>query len=275
MDLQQLNPWYLLTNPQGYFFWLVCVSLLCLGLERVFPWRRQKLWRAQFGQDLIWLVVNGHYAGLLLAFAAGKLTTWLEQMTGRPLFSAPANYQLLHDAPLWVQFIVFFLLKDLLDYAIHNLLHRVPFLWRWHQVHHSIETMDWIGNFRFHQLEIVVYQSLSWLPLVILGVDGRIMLVIAVIATLIGHLNHANLNWHYGPLRFVLNSPRFHIHHHDVIARGGVGKNFAVVFSVWDWLFGTAYAPENEPPQKLGFENIDQFPTSLWGRFLYPFRKNP
>jgi len=47
----------------------------------------------------------------------------------------------------------------------HNLLHRVPWLWTFHKVHHSITTMDWIGNWRFHWMEIVVYKTLQWLPL--------------------------------------------------------------------------------------------------------------
>ncbi|CAM2005461.1 sterol desaturase family protein [Acanthopleuribacter pedis] len=275
MNWQQLNLWQVASDPRGYFFWLLLISLLCLVLERLFPWRKQPLLRPQFGQDLFFLVFNGHYAGLIIAVFAGWLTARFDAATGLNLFAGLQKANLLAEAPAWLQFILFFLFKDFLEYCIHNLLHRVPVLWRWHKIHHSIETMDWIGNFRFHWLEIVLYKSLSYLPLVILGVDGAIMLWIAVIATLVGHLNHSNLNWSYGPLRFVFNSPRFHIWHHDVIAHGGHGTNFAIVFSIWDWLFGTAFWPKEEQPPKLGFADLDRFPTSLWGRMLYPFTRKP
>ena len=57
-----------------------------------------------------------------------------------------------------MQFIAFFLLKDFLEWCIHNLLHRVPWLWEFHKLHHTIEELDWIGNFRFHWMEVVIYE---------------------------------------------------------------------------------------------------------------------
>jgi len=104
--------------------------------------------------------------------------------------------------------------KDFLEWSIHNLLHRVPALWEVHKLHHSIVEMDWIGNFRFHWLESVVYQGLTYLPLVIMGVNPSVLLPVAIAATVIGHLNHSNLDLTYGPLRYVFNSPRMHIWHH-------------------------------------------------------------
>jgi sterol desaturase/sphingolipid hydroxylase (fatty acid hydroxylase superfamily) len=176
-----------------------------------------------------------------------------------------------------VQFVAFFLLKDFLEWGVHNLLHRVPWLWEFHKVHHSIEELDWIGNFRFHWMEIAVYKGLTYFPLVILGADGRVILAIAVVGTLIGHLNHSNLNLSWGPLRYLLNSPRMHVWHHDRDwpADHPQGVNFAICLSVWDWLFGTAYWPtlEQSPeqqPRRRGFQGDERFPRSLAGRFFYP-----
>ena len=62
----------MLWDTRGYFFWLLVVSAVCLLLERAAPWRKhQKLWRRQFGQDLFWLVFNGHYAALLVSHVYG------------------------------------------------------------------------------------------------------------------------------------------------------------------------------------------------------------
>ena len=260
-------------DTRGYFFWLLVVSGLCLVLERIWPWRKQqKMVRRQFVQDLFWLFFNGHYAGILVAYAAAFLFTW-----AIPSIEQAKSLTLLAATPLWVQFIGFFLLKDFLEWCIHNLLHRVPWLWEFHKLHHSIEELDWIGNFRFHWMEIIVYQGLTYLPMVILGVQSNVILVIAVVATLIGHLNHSNLRISWGPLRYVINSPRMHVwhHDHDWPADRPYGVNFAICLSLWDWLFGTAYWPTpaespTQQPKRLGFHGMDRYPRTLIGRFFDP-----
>jgi len=263
-------------DTRGYFSWLLVVSAFCLILERVWPWRRkQKMLRRQFGQDLFWLFFNGHYLGILVASIAAFLFAWAV-----PAIDEAESLHLLAGQPLWIQFVVYFLLKDFMEWGIHILLHRVPWLWEFHKVHHSIEELDWIGNFRFHWMEVVVYQGLTYFPLVILGVDGSVILVIAVAATLIGHLNHSNINISWGPLRYVINSPRMHVWHHDRDWPDDrpYGVNFAICLSVWDWLFRTAHwpPPESSPtqqPAQLGFHGDERFPRSLVGRLSHPLTR--
>ena len=263
-----------LWNTRGYFFWLLVVSAAVFVLEWLSPWRKeQPKLRRELGQDLFFLVFNGHYLGIALA----SVGAYLGGLAAPAAFDRAAEWNLLRTTPLWVQFPIFFLLKDLLEWCVHNLLHRVPALWAFHKLHHSIHEMDWIGNFRFHWMEVVIYRTLTYLPLVVLGVDGRVVLWVAILATLIGHLNHSNLNLTWGPLRYVLNSPRMHIWHHDAEppADRRSGVNFGISLSVWDWLFGTAYWPDRDraptqQPRRLGFEDEDRYPRSLIGRMLYP-----
>jgi sterol desaturase/sphingolipid hydroxylase (fatty acid hydroxylase superfamily) len=262
-------------NPRGYFFWLLIISLFCWVLERINPWRKdQKALRQQIGQDFFWLIFNGHFAGVLIAY----LAYWLVMKINTVFFSlslpAPEQLNLIYNSPLWLQFIVYFVLSDFIEWGVHNLLHRVNWMWQFHKVHHSILELDWIGNFRFHWMEIIIYRSFKYFPLIVLGIDSQVILMIAIIGTLIGHLNHANLKMDYGLLRYIFNSPRFHVWHHDRILHGQNGQNFAIVFSTWDWLFGTAYYPrDREQPVSLGFKDIDVFPRSLAGRLFYPLSK--
>jgi sterol desaturase/sphingolipid hydroxylase (fatty acid hydroxylase superfamily) len=105
-------------------------------------------------------------------------------------------------------------------------------------------------------------------------VDWRVMLFIAVFGTLIQHLNHANIRFDWGPLRFVLNSPMMHVWHHDMELHGKGGQNFGIVLSVWDWVFGTVYWPKKvDQPEELGFEGMNRYPRGLIPRFAYPFYK--
>ncbi len=258
-----------------YYFWLIAVSLFCFCLERVSPWRKnQKVLRKGFWQDLFWLVFNGHYLGLIFAVITGYFIAEFNTFLGAQGLPVPDSLALLAGRPVWLQFIVFFVLKDFIEWNIHRLLHNVPWLWQFHKLHHSIEELDWIGNFRFHWGEVVVYKTLSYLPLVVLGVDGSVILTIAVLGTLMQDLNHANLRIDWGPLKYVFNSPMMHVWHHDVALHGKGGQNFAIVLSVWDWLFKTVYWPsDTEAPGKLGFVDMDVYPRGLLGRLVFPFWK--
>lgn len=253
----------------SYVHWLVGISLLFVVLERVFPWRRrQPLLRAGWLRDLGFLAINGHFFSLLTAGVNG----WLALEATRFLQGAGLRF----DAspvpawPFWGQVVVFFLLSDFLQWSVHNALHRVPFLWTFHKVHHAITTMDFVGNFRFHWMEIVVYKTAQWLPLALLGASGEAAFAVAVFSTFWGDLNHANLNVSLGPLGYVFNNPRMHLWHHDASDEGGVAKNFGIVLSLWDFLFGTAYWPRDRSPQALGYPGIEEMPLGLPGELAWP-----
>ena len=258
----------------NYWFWLIGVSLFVFLLERLWTWRKeQKVFRNGIWQDLFWLVFNGHFLGILLAMVTGEIVQGLNTLLYNAGLPVPESLALASSWPLWVQFVVFFIVKDFIEWNIHRLLHRVSWLWEFHKLHHSIEELDWIGNFRFHWGEVIVYKTLSYLPLVIFGVDGMVILVIAVIGTFVQDLNHANMPISWGPFRYILNSPKMHVWHHDVEMHGKGGQNFGIVLSLWDWLFGTVYWPEDrERPEKIGFEGIESYPRDLVSRFFWPIR---
>jgi len=257
---------------EQYWFWLILVSFVVLLLERVMPWRKgQPFIRPQLAQDIFWWVFNGHIWVVFTAFLFTRLLMGTGVTASNVLNGFANTFASLSGYPLWTQVCVYLVLSDLLEWCIHNLLHRVGWMWRLHRVHHSIHIMDWFGNFRFHWAEHIIYKILKYLPLTLLGAEWEAILITAVVSTTIGNLNHANLNISWGPLRYVLNSPRMHIWHHDKSPDRPAGYNFAVVFSLWDWIFGTAYMPLDRVPKKIGFRNDEQVPENLLMRFLLPF----
>jgi len=257
-----------------YYFWLAAVSAFCFLLERMKPWRpEQKAFRNGFWQDMFWLIFNGHYVGVIIAIVSGKLIQLLNTSLYKLGLPVPESLALMQGMPLWLQFAVFFVVKDFIEWNIHRMLHRVPWLWEFHKLHHSIEELDWIGNMRFHWMEAVIYKSISYFPLAVIGVDTEVIFIIAIIGTLIGHLNHSNLAISWGPFRYLLNSPNMHLWHHDVVVRGKGSQNFGITLSVWDWLFGTAYMPEEGQPERLGFAGMESYPRNIVARLIYPFYK--
>jgi sterol desaturase/sphingolipid hydroxylase (fatty acid hydroxylase superfamily) len=253
-----------------YSVWPLGFSLLFLILERAWPRQRRPLLRRHWSGDLFYLVFNGEYLGVLVGVlsihALGALDRVLDLAHLRQYF----YLGVMNGQPLWIQFAVLLVVFDFSQWLIHNLLHRVPWLWEFHKVHHSIEELDWIGNWRFHWLEVVVYRALLYIPAAFFGFSGEAMFWNGVAGTLVGHFAHSNLRVRVGPLRYLINSPEMHVWHHAHPQAGPVNRNFGLTLSVWDWLFGTGYVPGRDPA-RLGFERIETFPTSVWGQWLAPF----
>jgi len=241
-------------------------------LERLFPSRpEQPVLRPGWLRDVGFVALNGHLFSLLTAALTGAValaaTSALRSLGFRLEGAGVARW------PFLAQFAAFLVLADFLQWCIHNLLHRVPWLWTFHKVHHSITTMDWIGNWRFHWLEIVVYKTLQWLPLAWLDASPEAVFAVALVTTVWGDFNHANLDVGLGPLGYLLNSPRMHLWHHDQSSEGGTAKNFGIVLSLWDFIFGTAYWPRERAPERLGYPGIEEMPMSFPGQVLWPLTR--
>ncbi len=261
-----------------FYFWLLLVSGLVFALERLFPWRRdQEVMRPGFVQDLFWMVFNTQYLSWMLAIVSVQAALWFNATVLHFGLPAPESLRLIATWPVWVQFFVFFLVKDFLEWNIHRTLHRVPWMWRFHRLHHSIEDLDWAATFRAHWGEVVIYKVLIYLPLVVLGVSDGVVFAILACSLFVQELSHANLRWDFGPLRYVVNSPRFHAWHHDVEQHGATGQNFGVTLAIWDWIFGTAHWPKaTESPRRFGLDESPPYPRDIWGRLWEPFlRRRP
>ncbi|MFT7679867.1 MAG: sterol desaturase/sphingolipid hydroxylase (fatty acid hydroxylase superfamily) [Planctomycetota bacterium] len=253
----------------NYLAWLIGISVAFALLERLLPARAsQPSLRPQLGNDVFYLLLHGYFYGLLVGglTAAGALAT-RDGMASIGVLPAEGFLQGLHVV---VQFLILFVLSDFMQWCVHRVLHGVPALWRVHQVHHSIHQMDWAGNFRFHWIEVVLYRSVLYVPLVWMGASPGVTFTVAVCGTAWGHFNHANVKLDIGPMAYVFNSPKMHLWHHDASEEGGVAKNFGIVLSCWDWLFGTAFWPRDREPERLGYPEDDSMPANLALQLVYP-----
>ncbi len=261
-----------ITEPsfRSYFYLLLGVSAVVYCLELLRPWRRaQRRVRRDFWLDAFYMFFNFFLFSLLgynaLSDVAVLAFQDLLQSTGGALPEVSVA-----GLPTALQLLLLFVLRDFIHYWVHRLLHAVPVLWRLHQVHHSVQEMGFAAHLRFHPLETVVYRSLEYLPLAVVGFGIDDFMIVHVTALSIGHLNHANLRLPLGPLRYVFNSPQMHIWHH---ARAiPKAANFGISLSVWDWLFGTVYWPREGRDEALGFDRVDEYPRGFVGQLLAPFR---
>ena len=136
--------------------------------------------------------------------------------------------------------VIWYLLFDFGHYISHLLMHRVPIFWRFHKLHHAATEMNIITGGRSTYAERAFVALFTWgLTILLFGLPRpEIALVLVLIRMLIELLQHSDLPWDYGPLRYVLAGPRFHKFHHSASPQD-FDTNFGNLFTFWDYAFGT------------------------------------
>jgi len=267
-----------ISNPSwdNYIYWLLGLSLLVFLLEIIVPWRKnQAIIRKGFWLDAFYILFNFFLFSLVGYNALSNVGVALfDDFLG--LFGIKNIVALeIGSLPIWGQLLIMFVIADFIQWNIHRMLHRVSWLWEFHKVHHSVKEMGFAAQFRFHFMETIVYKSIQYVPLAMIGFGIQEFFVVNMFAVFIGHINHANLNWNYGILGYVINNPRMHIWHHakEFPESHPYGMNYGLSLSIWDYVFGTAYIPDDGRDLEIGFKGDDNFPKNFFGQMLYPFKK--
>jgi sterol desaturase/sphingolipid hydroxylase (fatty acid hydroxylase superfamily) len=189
--------WREITNPNwhNYFYWLLLVSAFFFALEVWRPWRKdQPRIRKDFWLDFFYMFFNFFLFSLIIYNAASDVVVNLfnngiKSATG---FNLQASNPL-RSAPMWLILIVGFFVRDFVQWWVHRLLHRVPRLWEFHKVHHSVEQMGFAAHLRYHWMENVVYRTIEYIPLALLGIGLYDFFIIHIFTLAIGHYNHSNI----------------------------------------------------------------------------------
>ncbi len=258
----------------NYFYWLLGVSLLVWVIELLFPWRKeQAAFRKDFWMDGFYMFFNFFLFSLvgynaISNIAVALFTDFLGSMGMRNLVAIQ-----IYSWPVWSQYLLLFIVADFVQWNVHRLLHKSPTLWQFHKVHHSVEQMGFAAHLRFHWMETIIYKTIQYIPLAIIGFSISDFFIVHILATAIGHLNHANIKITYGPFKYIFNNPVMHLWHHaKALPKDSYGVNFGLSLSVWDYVFKTAYIPTSDGKEPLGFSEVEKFPTSFIGQMGYPFK---
>jgi sterol desaturase/sphingolipid hydroxylase (fatty acid hydroxylase superfamily) len=241
-------------------------GLLFIPVERLFAQNKsQEVFRDEWREDLFYYLVSSLFVQVLtyLTLAPSNFVIHNQELGSVRIWA--------RELPWIAQLVAIMLLTDIAQYWLHRAFHRVPFLWRFHAVHHSARSMDWIAGARMHFAEIIVLRSVTATPMLVMGFDESAiqayMLIVYVYSTFI----HSNLRGSFGILEQVLVVPRFHHWHHG-IEKEATDVNFAIHFPFLDRLFGTHHLPEARWPAAYGIEG-HPVPKGYWRQLLYPFRR--
>ena len=172
--------------------------------------------------------------------------------------------------PFPVAVVIALIVVDLASYWLHRVLHAVPFLWRFHAIHHSSPKLRWSSAGRTHPLNELVNYMAGVLPCLAVGLPVQTVVTLLPIMTTWSVVVHSDFRWTFGKLGGWIVSPIGHHWHHTHSSEGG-NKNFANILSLWDRMFGSFYLPSDRLPERFGLDN-DPMPENYLKQLIYPFQ---
>lgn len=248
------------------FAGVIVLFVLVVPFEKMYPRQKgQRIRRPMVGTDLSFALLGPllNVAGIAAIIVIGGLSLfWLPGLALSPLVAL---------IPAVALPFVAFLLFDFVSYWTHRFAHEVPFMWRFHQIHHSPEHMDWVSGFRVHPFDGVVIAP-AFFFLIGAGFDAQLAGVFAVLQIVLGLFFHANVRVRWRWLDRVAANPEFHHWHHSSEA-DAVGHNYGAALPWWDMMFGTFFMPRRiagRRPARYGVS--EPLPRNLVGQLTYPCR---
>ena len=238
---------------------LVFLSFIFIPIEKAFPAKEgqqilRQGWMTDacffFGQYLFW---NGVVLWLLGVFADS-----VDGVMPRNISKWAA------ELPFLVQVFIVVVMSDIFIYWAHRLQHNVPFLWRFHAVHHSAEHLDWLAAHREHPLDTIYTVGIINLPAIFLGFPLESIAGLIAFRGIWAIYIHSNVRLSLGPVRWLIGSPELHHWHHDKDRFAG---NYANLSPMMDILFGTYSCPPSEPES---FGTQEEQPRSYFGLLMKP-----
>ena len=223
---------------------------------------KQGVFRNEWLLDVVYFLSTHlpiQITSFLILLPATQLTTFL----GLPGLLAATG-----SLPWLVQFFLAILVADLAEYFIHRLFHSVPFLWRFHAIHHSSKALDWLAGSRSHLVDDVLVRGFILIPMMFVF-SHDIIVAYLVFVTLHATWTHSNFRPTIKWLEPYLIFPRFH-HWHHTSQKEAIDKNFAIHFPWIDKIFGTYYFPPDQWPERYGLDD-EKIPGSFWAQAVYPF----
>lgn len=246
---------------------IIMAAMLITLLEFRFP--HSHAWRPTFSElktDLIFMTMVQLVLPPLVSFTFIYLL--IEPISALNL---PFTQIWPHTWPIWAQVISMMLVVDFLRYWLHRAAHTNPYLWRLHAVHHSVQQLYWLNTARFHPLEKVLQMLLDSLPFLIMGVNQHVLALYYLAYASNGFLQHANIQFRFGPLNYLLGTADLHRWHHSQRPEES-NANYGNNVIIWDVLFGTWFLPKDRNINSLGLLETD-YPKTFFGLLSAPFKR--
>jgi sterol desaturase/sphingolipid hydroxylase (fatty acid hydroxylase superfamily) len=255
------------SDPNLRLFVTLGLLAVFVGLEYLAPARPRALSLSRFSKQAAMAAISAVLARLALAGGLASVATLAHDL-GVGVFNVIT-------LPAWIAILISFLVLDFAIWGQHLVLHRVPFLWRLHRVHHSDTIMDVSTALRFHPFEILASLAFKVAIIMLLGAPPEAVLAFEIVlgaGALFTHANIAVPTWLERPLRLLFVTPSLHMVHHSPNPIE-TNSNFGFSFSFWDRLFKTYRDKRLSGGAEVGLEDWRKPQDQTLGALLgNPFR---
>lgn len=249
--------------------WLVALLLAAIAIslvaERVAPFERH--WNQNHGdtpRDIAHALVNEGSILILVLLL--------------PLFASLVTWPSMWPAalPFWAQLLLAIILLDAGISLAHFASHRIPLLWRFHAVHHSVHRMYGFNGLLKHPVHQLIEISVGTLPWLVMGIPQDIAMGGSFAVAIQLQLQHSNVDMRLGPLTYLWAVAPVHRHHHLASETDG-DVNFGLFLTVWDMILGTARFSSSSHIRagKLGIAGRPDYPDTYLAQLGEPFKQWP
>jgi sterol desaturase/sphingolipid hydroxylase (fatty acid hydroxylase superfamily) len=243
---------------------LIFTGIIFIPIERLLGIKEQPIFRVEWREDLLYFTISSLMVQALTFLSLAPSLAILKHTDWAGLRAWIGSQWLL------LQILEIMFLTDVVQYWLHRAFHRIPALWKFHAIHHSAQTMDWIAGSRMHVVEIVCLRGCTVIPMYVLGFSEPAMYAYIFFVYLFSTFVHSNLRYDFGWIDRFFVTPRFHHWHHG-IEKEAIDVNFAVHFPLLDRLFGTYFLPEDRR-WPIGYGIKQPMPRGFISQLFYPFK---
>lgn len=271
-----------LSSSFGAVFTLTTAAGLIgiLGLEIAFPARpAQKRFSPSILIDAFYLLIQLPVLAGTMALFTFPVTSWLQQHVSGLAIDPSGRL------PWPVTLLVGLMVSDFVLWSTHVAKHKVPFLWRFHVIHHSQDNLNLFTANRTHPIDALFERFVSLVPAVVLFptivASAQHLAWFGLMSAWFVRFQHANIRLNLGPLRYVLVSPQSHRVHHSVHPDYW-NSNYANVFC-WDRLVGWQHPDDTSYPETGIYDRAFPEPTGFspgalaeayLAQLRYPFNRD-
>lgn len=267
--LDQHHLHVLLVSAFRLLAWLLLLAVVFLPLEHLFALHRRKTFCRSLAGDIGFYFISGLVPALLLTPVLALVAVGAHLAVPYRVHAAVAAW------PIWARAAAALVVGEIGFYWGHRWTHEIPFLWRFHSIHHNPPQVYFLVSARAHPIDNVFTRLCGLVPVYLLGLatpltpaGGMVSALLVLAITMWGFLIHANVRWRLGPLEWVISTPAFHHWHHSLAEPRD--RNYASMLPCMDWIFGTHYLPRDRWPSAYGVEA--ELPGSLGAQLIYPLQ---
>ncbi len=243
---------------------LLYLTSFFIPLERLFKRNlAQAANRPHWRTDLLHYLVNHLLLGGIswIIYAPYSVITFRFELSSLQNFVASIH-------PV-MQVMLIAIIGEFSQYAAHRMHHEIPFLWRFHRIHHSSEYLDWLASSRLHLVDVILTRTITLTPVLVLGFSQKLVHIWLLLLGFQSIFIHCNVRWKLLSLSPYFVTPIVH-HWHHAKQKEAINMNYAISLSFVDRMFNSYYCPSFWP-QRLGVAD-GPVPDGYLLQLIAPFR---